>query len=75
MKKVDRLVKLKASTIDYKRVYLHEVEKNKIRPLGVPTVEWRIYLHMYNNLLVQWRLVYDRGNQHGYLPNKGVVTA
>jgi len=73
MKEVKRLVKSRATNLKYARVYLQEA--TKIRPLGVPTMSWRIYLHMYNNLLVEWRSVTESNKQHGYLPGKGVITA
>jgi len=73
-KQVDKLVKHRATKIDFARVYI-EKGPNKFRPLGVPTPAWRIYLHMYNNCLVEWRSTTETGKQHGYLPGKGIVTA
>jgi len=73
-KQVDKLVKRRATKIDFSRVYIEKGE-NKFRPLGVPTPAWRIYLHMYNNCLVEWRSVTETGKQHGYLPGKGIETA
>lgn len=73
LRDVKKLVKNKKTAIKYARVYLHETKK--IRPLGVPSISWRIYLHMYNNCLVEWRSVSETGKQHGYLPSKGVITA
>jgi len=73
LRDVKKLVAKKAIAIKYARVYLQE--KNKIRPLGVPSMSWRIYLHMYNNCLVEWRMLSESGKQHGYLPQKGVITA
>lgn len=73
LRDVKKLVKRKDTALKYARVYLHEA--NKIRPLGVPSMSWRIYLHMYNNCLVEWRTVTEQGKQHGYLPQKGVITA
>lgn len=73
LRKVKKLVKAKATKIDYKRVYLEE--PTKFRPLGVPTLAWRVYLHMYNNLITQWRMVTEDGTQHAYLPGKGVISA
>jgi len=73
-KQVDKLVKRRATKIDFSRVYIEKGE-NKFRPLGVPTPAWRIYLHMYNNCLVEWRSSSETGKQHGYLPGKGIVTA
>jgi hypothetical protein len=73
IKEIKKLITEKATNLEYERVYLDEI--TKLRPLGVPTVPWRVYLHMYNNLLTQWRLVTEGNVQHGYLPGRGVVTA
>jgi len=73
MRQVKHLAKVKAFNIDFKRVYLEQ--PNKIRPLGVPTLAWRVYLHMYNNLITEWRMISETGKQHAYLPGKGVITA
>lgn len=73
MKQVQELASKRATGIDYSRVYLQET--HKIRPLGVPTMSWRIYLHLLNNCLVQWRLVTEGRQQHGYFPKRGVITA
>jgi len=72
-KQVDKLVKRRATEINYSRTYIPKGQT--YRPLGVPTIPWRIYLHMYNNCLVEWRRVSETGKQHGYLPGKGIVTA
>jgi len=73
IKQIKKLVKDRATWIDYKRVYMQE--PTKWRPLGVPTMPWRVYLHMYNNILTQWRLVSEGSVQHAYLPGRGVITA
>lgn len=73
MKKIKSLARKRANNINYKRVYLEE--PTKFRPLGVPTLPWRVYLHMYNNLITEWRLVTEQGNQHAYLPGRGVISA
>lgn len=73
LRDVNKLVKSRSAALKYSRVYLHE--KNKIRPLGVPSFSWRIYLHMYNNCIVEWRKVTETNKQHGYLPKKGLITA
>jgi hypothetical protein len=73
MKEVQRLVKNKETRLKYARVYLQE--KDKLRPLGVPAMSWRVYLHMYNNCIVQWRLCTEGNKQHGYLPGRGLITA
>jgi hypothetical protein len=73
IKGIKTLIRSRSTRISYKRVYLDEV--TKLRPLGVPTVEWRVYLHMYNNLITEWRRQSETGRQHGYLPGLGVLTA
>jgi hypothetical protein len=85
--KVEKLIDAKATEIKYSRVYIPKKldpygnpllnEKGEwigIRPLGVPANEWRIYLHMLNNIIVWWRIGLE-GSQHAYLPGKGVHTA
>lgn len=45
------------------------------RPLGVPSPEWRIYMHMFQNILTMWLGPHITENNHGFLPGKGVLTA
>jgi len=73
----------------YKRVYIPKYEnadldKGDLRPLGVPTPEWRIVLHMYNNLLYRrickplWqenKLTLFMSSMHGFIKNRGTLTA
>jgi len=73
VREVKLLCESRATYINYSRVYLDEGVK--WRPLGVPTLSWRVYLHMYNNLIVQWRLTSEGDKQHAYLPRRGVITA
>jgi len=68
--------------LDFKRVYIPKTATGgKItadkgyRPLGVPTPEWRIYLHQLNNLLIYWLEGKMHINQHGFLPGRGTLTA
>jgi hypothetical protein len=48
--------------------------KINARPLGVPSPAWRVYLHCLNNLIV-WSRQGLEGNQHAYIPGRGVLTA
>lgn len=74
LSQVKVLAEKRATTIDFKRVYIPKPNSEKVRPLGVPTKAWRVYLHMLNNLIVFART--DReGSQHAYLPQRGVHTA
>lgn len=44
------------------------------RPLGVPTPEWRLVMHMMNNFITMWvRKDLEEWN-HGFLPGRGTNT-
>lgn len=61
--------------IDYKRVYIEKANKVDYRGLGVPTLVWRLYLHLLNQFLV---LKFDdtiSPDQHGFRPFRGTLTA
>ncbi len=45
------------------------------RPLGGPTMAWRIFLHGLNNILLVYLSPYIPDNQHGFLPGRGTGTA
>ena len=45
------------------------------RPLGVPSLAWRVYLHGLNNILVIWMSTWIPKSQHGFYPGRGTMTA
>lgn len=62
------------TNLDYTRAYIPKGDT--WRPLGVPSLPWRVALHMFANFLqifIQGKLILD--SQHGFVPKKGVLTA
>lgn len=73
IKKARIIIKKQDKKLIYKRVYIPKQES--FRPLGVPTPEWRLVLHMYNQLLMTFLNSKIPSNQHGFRPGQGTLTA
>jgi hypothetical protein len=59
--------------IKFTRAYIPKGEK--FRPLGVPSLAWRIYLNMLLNPLVSFTNRNLKDSQHGFRPKLGTFTA
>jgi len=70
---VDKILKTFSWNIVYRRVYIPKGETH--RPLGVPSVEWRILLHMLNNFIHIFVQPHLLPSQHGFVPGRGTLTA
>lgn len=71
---VKKMMKNPPTEIKYKRVYIPKNE-DELRPLGVPTGEFRVYLHMWQQIFTIWSHYHLDSSQHGFRPNRGTLTA
>lgn len=74
LRSVRKLCKERKPFANISRVYI-EKPKGGWRPLGVPKAEWRLYLHMLNQILVYRYDGIISNNQHGFRPGRGTLTA
>lgn len=76
LRRIERLLRNGSYDLKYKRVYIDkDKSKGTFRPLGVPTLEWRVIMHMWNNFLTQFLRDDFQGWNHGFQPGLGTMSA
>jgi len=77
MIKLNKICEIRSSSLNYHRTYIPKGSNKYGRPLGVPTLEWRIWSWMNLNLMELWITHSGRKPtwQHGALSKRGCVTA
>lgn len=79
IKTIRKLMRTENSEVKYKRIFLEELNPDgsikKHRPLGVPSLEWRVIAASYEFLLVNlWKKGWSK-NQYACMPKRGTVDA
>jgi len=60
---------------DFNYIRSYIPKGDTFRPLGIPTLEWRVALHMFSNFLYIFLQPWILESQHGFVPKRGVLTA
>lgn len=71
---IKRVKTLNTNKYEYKIVETPKGDTGETRPLGVPSIPWRVYLHGWNNLLLIYMSLYVPETQHGFYPGRGTLS-
>lgn len=73
-KEVERIISTWDSELQFHRAYISK-DETRWRPLGVPSKEWRVVMHMWANWLTMYFQRDVQKFNHAYTPGHGTVTA
>jgi len=76
LRALGKLMKTRGTAVEYTRIYIPKGKDEWGRPLGVPTLEWRVWSWMNLNILEIWARHSEQIPewQHGGLAQKGLIT-
>jgi len=77
-RKASKIIGTWDDKLKYKRVYIPKEKPDGTktwRPLGVPTKEWRLVLHMWTNFMQIMLEKHMLKSQHGFIPGRGTMSA
>lgn len=72
LRKAETIIRTYDTNLIFRRSYVPKGAT--YRPLGIPTPEWRLVMHMMNNFITMWVRKDLEGWNHGFLPGRGTNT-